>query len=570
MRLLHTRTLHLKLFNPNQAPDYVILSHRWGEEEVVFDDFLSGDITSSDHPARRKEGFRKILGACSLAVKDDYEWIWIDSCCIDKSSSAILQESINSMWSYYANSNICYVYMSDVPDEAAGWTAQFSNSKWFTRGWTLQELIAPCLVEFYAENWAAIGTKIQRCEEIADKTFINTAILLDPKLVEQESAASRMSWAAHRQVTREEDETYSLLGLFQVNMPMLYGEGRAKAFARLQEAIYNATRDDSLFLFKYSVHANTLPLLSDSPTRFCPRLECTPCQSTCVRCLDPAVKFENIVASEAWSLQAHEHVLTTVTPFRFEVSTRLLLLEKSAFPQNALLFAKSDMQNISHMAILNHTSIQRPEGSFCLALQRPSAVGDATLRVNTFPVLIRHWKTVLSKAILTRVLFALQLDLNPDTYPCIMEFGIKADSCYAYAWETNNGHARLDVNGLGSPDCTCLIRSASLKLQPLEIQCYLSDKFDVNFHLVLTLRRAGLVWLIREAAMPSTNGVRHTRKDRANRPARPQDRFSLRSSDNKEVRISVRRMAMSRPLESEDQVMRIKTQIGITLVTASI
>lgn len=569
MRLLHTRKFHLNLFIPGQTPDYVILSHRWGEEEVVFDDFLSGDITSPDHPARLKEGFRKILGACSLAAKDGYEWIWVDSCCIDKSSSAILQESINSMWSYYANSNICYVYMADVPDEVAGWTTQFSNSKWFTRGWTLQELIAPCLVEFYAENWSAIGTKIQRCDEIAARTYITTAILLDPKLVEQESAASRMSWAAHRQVTREEDETYSLLGLFQVNMPMLYGEGRAKAFARLQEAIYNATRDDSLFLFKYSAYTDKLSLLSDCPTRFCPRMECTACQSTSVQCLNPGIKFENIIASEAWSLQAHEHILTTVTPFRFEVSTRLLLLEKSALPQNILPFTKSNMQNISHIAILNHTTIQRPEGSFCLALQRPSAVGDATLRVNAFPVLIRHWKSLLSKANLTRVLFALQLNFDPDTYPFIMEFGIKADSCYAYAWKTNNSRAKLDVHGLGSLDCTCLIRSTSLKLQPLEIQCYLSHKFDVNFQAVLTLRRAGLVWLIKEVAMLSTNGMRPTRKDRANRLVRPQDRFFLHMSNNDEMRISVRRMAVPRLAQTEDQVMRIKTQIGITLVEAS-
>ena len=120
------------------VPDYVILSHRWSHAEVIYDDFALGDLRSADHPARVKEGFSKVEKACHRASQDGYDWIWIDSCCIDKSSSAVLQESINSMWNYYASGNICYVYMVDVEDEAAGWTATFLGSEWFDRGWTLQ------------------------------------------------------------------------------------------------------------------------------------------------------------------------------------------------------------------------------------------------------------------------------------------------------------------------------------------------------------------------------------------------------------------------------------------------
>ncbi|KAH8178212.1 heterokaryon incompatibility protein (HET) domain-containing protein [Sarocladium implicatum] len=371
MRLLNTASLELKLFMPEYAPDYVILSHRWTPEEVVFDDFAVGNIASPNHPARSKIGFGKVLGACQKAADDKYDWIWIDSCCIDKSSSAVLQESINSMWQYYANANICYVYMADVPNQASGWTPQFLESEWFDRGWTLQELLAPRLVEFYARDWSAIGTKIQRCDELVARTYINRKALLDPDCVDTNSTATRMSWAAHRRVTREEDQAYCLLGLFQVAMPMLYGEGAAKAFGRLQEAIYNSTRDDSQFLFRYNLHPERMPLLAQSPTQFCPRAVCQPCSSQGSECLPSDFSYEDIFESSSWSLQAHEHLLTTITPRRFEATTTLLLLAKAAIPKN--LLQKGDAKTVreaTHIAILNHTLAQYPDGAICLFLQR--------------------------------------------------------------------------------------------------------------------------------------------------------------------------------------------------------
>jgi hypothetical protein len=102
------------------------------------------------------------------------------------------------MWRYYANANICYAYMSDVQDQEAGWQKPFLDSEWFDRGWTLQELVAPAIVEFYARDWSAIGTKMQRCDQISAKTWIPQAVLLDPDEVEAASIANRMSWAAHR------------------------------------------------------------------------------------------------------------------------------------------------------------------------------------------------------------------------------------------------------------------------------------------------------------------------------------------------------------------------------------
>ncbi|GAW11909.1 hypothetical protein ANO14919_012620 [Xylariales sp. No.14919] len=233
MRLLHTdvESLRLQLFMPGEIHDYVILSHVWGDEEIQFEDFTKEGLLDPDDRVTEKRGLSKLKGACALAAGDGYEWIWIDTCCIDKSSSAELQEAINSMWRYYSESNICYVYMADIPDSRFGWSDLFCESPWFTRGWTLQELIAPTSVEFYARDWSAIGTKLQRYREISKKTSISPDVLTHLKPVTALSAAERLSWAAHRHVTREEDETYCLLGIFDVNMPMIYGEGRRKAFS---------------------------------------------------------------------------------------------------------------------------------------------------------------------------------------------------------------------------------------------------------------------------------------------------------------------------------------------------
>ncbi|EMD85213.1 hypothetical protein COCHEDRAFT_1061408, partial [Bipolaris maydis C5] len=248
MRLLNTETLELISFI-GQVPDYVILSHRWEEEEIVFEDVSKVPLSSQTNPARVKRGFLKVLGTCALAVKHGYKWVWIDSCCIDKSSSAELQESINSMFRWYQRAQICYAYLSDVADKSSGWGQAFGKSQWFTRGWTLQELLAPCNVEFYSADWSPIGNKFSRAKQVASITSIDVAALeSDWVMIEDEfCAAQKLSWAAHREVSKEEDESYCLFGLFNVNLPLLYGEGEVKAFRRLQQAIFEESADHSLF-----------------------------------------------------------------------------------------------------------------------------------------------------------------------------------------------------------------------------------------------------------------------------------------------------------------------------------
>ncbi|RYP01527.1 hypothetical protein DL764_006193 [Monosporascus ibericus] len=165
-------------------------------------------------------------------------------CCIDKASSAELTEAINSMFRWYRNAEICYAYLSDIPS-AKRIHQKLERSRWFTRGWTLQELIAPAEVVFYSMDWDHVGTKSELSASISSITKID-ASFLDSKNLMSASVAQRMSWAAHRETSRPEDIAYCLLGIFDINMPLIYGEGM-KAFQRLQEEIIESYPMDYSF-----------------------------------------------------------------------------------------------------------------------------------------------------------------------------------------------------------------------------------------------------------------------------------------------------------------------------------
>ena len=241
MRLLNTTSITTKEFVGQDIPPYAILSHTWEKGEVLLADIRNGTAPS-------KEGFAKILGCCTTAAEYGFDWVWIDTCCIDKTSSAELSEAINSMYRWYELSTICYVYLRDVSVAEGGAllsSIPLGHSRWFTRGWTLQELLAPRAVEFYSFDWKEIGTKSSLATSLSYHTGIPTRVL-HGESPNSCSIAERMSWASSRQTTREEDMAYCLLGLFNVNMPLLYGEGQ-KAFIRLQEQILKQEEDYSLF-----------------------------------------------------------------------------------------------------------------------------------------------------------------------------------------------------------------------------------------------------------------------------------------------------------------------------------
>ena len=244
MRLIHGKTLRLVEFTDNHIPPYAILSHTWGAEEITFQE-MSKDFPEETRPPLpfpdKGQSFRKIEYCCSQASRDGFEYSWVDTCCIDKSSSSELSEAINSMFRWYSNAAICYAYLSDVHVASD----QMFLSRWFTRGWTLQELLAPKSVQFFSSTWEFIGSKQSLSQKIANTTGIDEATLLNPTALSSASVARRMAWAAKRQTSRTEDVAYCLMGLFDVNMPLLYGEGE-KAFIRLQEEIIKENDDHSL------------------------------------------------------------------------------------------------------------------------------------------------------------------------------------------------------------------------------------------------------------------------------------------------------------------------------------
>jgi hypothetical protein len=261
---LATGHLSLRTFYGTDIPAYAILSHRWTDDEVLFKDIE--DKTSSD-----RAGYFKLQGAISQARADGYAYLWDDTCCIDKSSSAELSEAINSMWVWYREAAICYAYLCDVSSRTGDpdFESQVRSSGWFTRGWTLQELIAPKHVNFYNGTWTSIGTRQTLQRTISDITGIDADYLNHARPLSAASIAKRMSWAAHRKTTRLEDIAYCLMGLFAVNMPMLYGEG-SRAFQRLQEEILRTSDDESIFAWidKDAKDDDLHGLLADDPQKF--------------------------------------------------------------------------------------------------------------------------------------------------------------------------------------------------------------------------------------------------------------------------------------------------------------
>jgi hypothetical protein len=243
MYLINVETMLLEEFFGNEMPNYAILSHTWGKnnEEVHFKDMGTKD-------PENKAGYAKIRHLCKQAAEDGLRWAWCDTCCIDKSSSSELSESINSMFQWYQNSNVCYAYLSDVSNVQDRQNAieQISKSRWFTRGWTLQELLAPAKVRFYDRDWIFLGDKKSLCGLLQEITKVNFGAMTWPWTLPSYSIATRMFWASSRMTTRIEDRAYCMLGILGVHMPLLYGEGE-NAFRRLQEELIKISDDETIF-----------------------------------------------------------------------------------------------------------------------------------------------------------------------------------------------------------------------------------------------------------------------------------------------------------------------------------
>jgi hypothetical protein len=252
MRLLHFDALGkliLTNFRGKPIPPYAILSHRWSDSEILIEDVLNRNYEE------RKEGCQKLRFCAEQAAKDGLQYFWIDTCCINKWDKDELSRAINSMFQWYRDATRCYVFLSDVSVSSAtdasqrsSWEASFRKSKWFTRGWTLQELIAPVTVEFFSREGHHLGDKTLLEQLLHDITDIALAALRNCPL-DHFSTSERQQWAKNRTTTEEEDIVYCLLGVLGVSMPTTYGEGKESALRRLQAEVEGAGSAPSIIPF---------------------------------------------------------------------------------------------------------------------------------------------------------------------------------------------------------------------------------------------------------------------------------------------------------------------------------
>jgi hypothetical protein len=243
MRLLKASPsggLELVSVPDDNPPPYAILSHTWvKDQEVTYAELVTG--TRQD-----KIGYAKIRFCVDRAADDGVDYCWVDTCCIDKCDAQELQTAINLMFRYYQRATKCYVHLSDVrvPEEVTDvqafrvtWDNAFRRSRWFTRGWTLQELLAPPIVEFFSRNGKLLGNKISLERDIHDITKLPIEVLRGQQHFSTFSFDERMSWAANRATTYKEDRVYCLLGIYEVFLPLIYGEGEANATIRLRREV---------------------------------------------------------------------------------------------------------------------------------------------------------------------------------------------------------------------------------------------------------------------------------------------------------------------------------------------
>ncbi|SMR56661.1 unnamed protein product [Zymoseptoria tritici ST99CH_1E4] len=258
MRLLNVSSFVFTEFH-DHIPPYIAASHRWTTDECTYKDIRKWRNLQTT-------GYKKVKSFCEaveqtsettrateMLKQQNCDWLWIDTACINKTSSAELSESLNSMFQWYANAQACYAFLHDVGSLVEYETAihDFLKSEWFRRGWTLQELLAPRIVVFFTRSWEVLGHKCslevcdKRCDGVGPRlnTMIEKVTRIPAEVLRSYAThgckygvEARNAWAADRITTRPEDRAYCLLGLLQVHMVPIYGEGEG-AWDRLEEAI---------------------------------------------------------------------------------------------------------------------------------------------------------------------------------------------------------------------------------------------------------------------------------------------------------------------------------------------
>ena len=270
MRLLSTDTqfgLTVKYFeDPNCCPQYGVISHVWGKDELLY-----VDIVNSDYD-RTWDNYKKVVACCEAARRRRLQYVWINTCCIDWRSDLEVREAVNSRFAWYKKAVLCFAFLEDVPssNNPSAKNSAFRTSRWFTTDWTLQDLIAPEIVLFFTKGGELIGSKSDLASTISEVTGVDYGVLNGLTPIEAMSTAKKMSWAVGRKAIKSEERAYSLLGLFGVNMTTIYGEGE-KAFDRLQHEIIVHSADHSIFAFDTRETGSTSSfrgLLASTPDEF--------------------------------------------------------------------------------------------------------------------------------------------------------------------------------------------------------------------------------------------------------------------------------------------------------------
>ncbi|KAK4498320.1 hypothetical protein PRZ48_010978 [Zasmidium cellare] len=291
MRLLNVHSLQLEKYDDiEETPEYAILSHRWSKNEMRFGHFQGADWdtlrkSAIDGGKEDEIGIAKILSACAVTKSFALDYLWIDTCCIDGSSSTEVTQAINSMFRWYQRASVCLAYLFDVSTDTSELghmidrrlyarkktqilrIGPFEDSQWFRRGWTLQELLAPPELVFYDHAWRRIGVKTDMTKQIQAATRI------DPKYLtgdfEDASIATKLSWVSDRTTTLPDDMAYCMVGILGVSMDTRYGE-EERAFMRLQELLIEKVADDSIFAWTDPTLSPSqgLGLLAPSPACF--------------------------------------------------------------------------------------------------------------------------------------------------------------------------------------------------------------------------------------------------------------------------------------------------------------
>ncbi|OJT07399.1 Vegetative incompatibility protein HET-E-1 [Trametes pubescens] len=397
IRLLNTTTGKFHVFDDPREVHYAILSHVWArppdlrDPELTYQDVLRihdshtfEQNPSSPHQVisylpQFPEKYRKL---CDIAREHGYDYAWADACCIDKTSSSELSQAINAMYDWYRYADVCYVFLHDVPTPAPAskdleihGRSRFRTSLWFKRGWTLQELLAPDVVVFLSDVWQVIGTKHTLAPLIEDITTIPRDVLTGRKALEDVSVACRMSWASSRKTTHEEDQAYSLLGIFGVTLRTTYGEG-SYAFIRLQQEILKQIPDQTIFAWGLALSTETSHFRRDIPTES--RAASNPTAS-----LETSLRDQYLLASSPEAFKDSSHIVSvpwdvflrrfgeplshrptyTTTPYGIRAYLPLLSTRienaQTAVPTCVVPLACRDVRSNDYMALLLRSQPQR-------------------------------------------------------------------------------------------------------------------------------------------------------------------------------------------------------------------